>query len=86
MTDTIIAELTAKLVAIQQRIVRDRDHARQITDCKVRDDVEAYVKQLERDAEELAAQIAALKAANTTAEPEQDIAALKLPEKPDTEA
>ena len=86
MSDTTIAELTAKLDAIQRRIVRDREHARQIGDCTVRDEVESYVKQSEREAEELAAQIAALKAASSTDQPEQDIAALKPPTEPDKDA
>ena len=86
MTDNTIADLTAKLATTQKRIIRDREHARQIDDPKVRDEVETYVKELERSAEKLAAQIAALKESNPPVEPEQDIAALKPPATPDTDS
>ena len=64
MSDTEqLAELLAKLTAVTERIIRDRDHARQIDDPNVRDEVEAYIKGLQRTAQDLAAQIAVLKAA-----------------------
>lgn len=89
MTDTPkLADLAAKLTATQERILRDHDHARQIGDGKVRDEVEAYIKELERLAEALAAQIAELKAGRIPTLPagEPDIAALKPPTEPDSEA
>ena len=88
MTDASqLADLTAKLAAARQRILRDRDHARQIDDVKVREEVEAYIKELERSAEDLAAQIAVMKAADIATVPEiaQDTAAFKPPAEPDTD-
>jgi hypothetical protein len=88
LTDTPeLAELVAKLASIHRRIDRDREHSRQIGDDKVREEVEAYIKGLEKTAEELAAQIAVLKSVANDALPddEQDIAALKPPPEPDQE-
>ena len=78
----------AKLAAIHRRIDRDREHSRQIGEESIREEVEAYIKELEKTAEELAARIAVMKSVARDALPDdqQDMAALKPPPEPDTNA
>lgn len=83
-----LAGLKAELATARQRIFRDRDHAKQMTDPKVRAEVELYIVELERLADALAAEIAVLTMAEneTLPEAEKDIAALKPPAEPEQDA